>query len=154
MQPVRKRVESGLNDTATDAADIVMVSETAEPALANTPGPRLWEKAREWSGSGRAAIAIRGSAWSIGGYAATQLLRTLATLVLARRFLGPEPFGVVGLVGVLSPAWQCSPNSASWPMSFNTHVVTNPILKHCLLDPSIRGLTIWIVATIAAYPLA
>src|SRR6476661_1697302 len=52
------------------------------------------------SGTGRGATVIRGGAWSIGGYAVTQLLRTIATLTLARHFLGPEPFGVVGLVGV------------------------------------------------------
>ena len=50
--------------------------------------------------SDRTAVAIRGSAWSIGGYIATQLLRTAATLVLARHFIGPEAFGLVGLVGV------------------------------------------------------
>src|SRR3954447_13833537 len=59
-----------------------------------------FDATRAWPGSGRAAVAIREGAWSIGGYAATQLLRTVATLALARHFLGPEPFGVVGLVGV------------------------------------------------------
>src|SRR4051812_37528101 len=60
----------------------------------------VYPSARRWRASGRFGLALRGSAWSIGGYVATQLLRTLATLVLARRFLSPEPFGVVGLVGV------------------------------------------------------
>jgi O-antigen/teichoic acid export membrane protein len=108
-----------------------------------------------WSGTGRAAKAIRGGAWSIGGYVATQLFRTVSTLVLAKHFLGPETFGVVGLVGVFL---------AGLSMFSELGIQANVVQHQRGDDPQFlntaftiqlaRGLTIWFISILAAYPLA
>jgi O-antigen/teichoic acid export membrane protein len=105
--------------------------------------------------AGRGAKAIHGGAWSIGGYVATQLLRTGATLVLARRFLGPETFGVVGLVGVFL---------AGLTMFSELGIVANIVQHPRGDDPKFlntafsiqagRGVLIWLCAAVASYPLA
>lgn len=105
--------------------------------------------------SDRAGVAMRGGAWSITGYVATQVLRMAATLVLARSFLGPELFGVVGLVGIFL---------AGISMFSELGIVSN-IVQHARgEDPRFlntaftiqagRGMLIWILAGVAAYPLA
>jgi O-antigen/teichoic acid export membrane protein len=108
-----------------------------------------------WGLSRRRGLAFRGGAWSIAGYVATQLLRTVATLVLARHFLGPEAFGVVGLVGVFL---------AGLSMFSELGILANVVQHRRGDDPQFlntafsiqagRGLTVWIAAALAAYPLA
>jgi len=105
--------------------------------------------------SGRAAIALRGGTWSLIGYVSTQVLRTLATLFLARHFLGPEPFGLVGLVGVFI---------AGLAMFSELGIVANVVQHPRGDDPEFlhtafsiqagRGLAIWLIAAISAYPVA
>jgi O-antigen/teichoic acid export membrane protein len=101
------------------------------------------------------SIALRGAAWSTLGYGGTQGLRVVATLVLARHFLGPEPFGVVGLVGVFL---------AGLAMFSELGLVAN-VVQHARGDEprflntaftiqAVRGVLIWVVAAGAAYPLA
>src|SRR5687768_15017037 len=75
------------------------VRENSPTALNGSIGRAIWTQAAVGSGSGRTRLALRGSAWSMAGYVATQLLRAGTTLLLARHFLGPEAFGVVGLIG-------------------------------------------------------
>jgi O-antigen/teichoic acid export membrane protein len=109
----------------------------------------------KWGRTGRAAVAIRGGAWSIVGYAGTQLLRTVATLVLARHFLGPEAFGVVGLVGVFLAGLTMFSE-----LGILANIVQHPrgdepkFLNTAFSIQAGRGLAIWIVAALAAYPLA
>ena len=105
--------------------------------------------------SGRAATALRGGTWSLIGYVSTQVLRTLATLFLARHFLGPEPFGLVGLVGVFI---------AGLAMFSELGIVANvvqhprgdePAFLHTAFSIQAgRGLAIWLIAALAAYPVA
>src|SRR4029077_15685871 len=84
-------------DAIVDNGDRQIVDRSfRKRAKAATLG--LWPATSTSSATDRAGIAVRGGVWTLFGYIATQLLRTTATLVLARRFLGPEPFGVVGLV--------------------------------------------------------
>jgi O-antigen/teichoic acid export membrane protein len=117
--------------------------------------PGFWAQTRRWSTSVRGLTALRGGAWSIGGYVATQLLRTVATLVLARHFLGPETFGLVGLVGVFL---------AGLIMFSELGILAN-VVQHARGDDTeflntafsiqaARGLAIWIVASLAAYPVS
>jgi O-antigen/teichoic acid export membrane protein len=116
---------------------------------------RLSTRAKVPFSTSRTAIALREGAWSISGYITTQLLRTVATLVLARHFLGPEPFGIVGLVGVFL---------AGLTMFSELGILTNVIQHPRGDDPEFlntafsiqvgRGFTIWAAAAIAAYPFA
>ena len=47
----------------------------------------------------RLLVAVRGSAWTFAGYGASQLLKLMSILVLAR-MLNPKAFGVMALVNV------------------------------------------------------
>jgi O-antigen/teichoic acid export membrane protein len=104
---------------------------------------------------GRAGLALRGSAWSIGAYAATQLIRTAATLVLARHFLGPEAFGVVGLVAVFVAGL-----SMFSEVGVVASIVQHPrgedprFLNTAFSVQAARGVGIWLIAAAAGYPLA
>src|SRR5215470_17598420 len=105
--------------------------------------------------SERTVTAVRGGTWSLIGYVATQLLRTLATLFLARHFLGPEPFGLVGLVGVFIAGLAMFSE-----LGIVTNVVQHPrgdepeFLNTAFSIQAGRGLAIWVVAALAAYPVA
>jgi O-antigen/teichoic acid export membrane protein len=109
----------------------------------------------KWTSSGRTGIALRGGVWVITGYISTQLLRTAATLILARHFLGPDAFGVVSLVGVFLAGL-----SMFSELGIMTNIVQHPrgddaeFLRTAFSIQAGRGLAIWIGAIIAAYPLA
>ena len=114
-----------------------------------------WARISAWSQQGRAATAIRGGAWSIGGYAATQVFRVVSTLILARHFLGPEPFGIVGLVGVFIAGL-----SMFSEMGLVANVVQHPrgddpqFLRTAFSIQAGRGFIICAVAAMASYPVA
>jgi O-antigen/teichoic acid export membrane protein len=115
----------------------------------------LWAQVRRWAASGRTRLALRGGAWSMAGYIGTQLLRTASPLILARSFLGPEPFGTVGLVGVFL---------AGLAMFSELGIVANVVQHKRGDEPSFlntafsiqaaRGAAIWLAAMLAAYPMA
>lgn len=131
----------------------VSVPSDATPIDVSASG--VWARALAWSRGGGRGAAIRAGGWSIAGYAATQGLRTLATLVLARHFLGPEPFGIVGLVAVFV---------AGLSMFSELGILANVVQHSRGDDPHFlntafsiqagRGLCIWIVALIASYPFS
>jgi O-antigen/teichoic acid export membrane protein len=66
----------------------------------------LLQAVRCFPGMGRTASSdrvltiFRGSTWAMVGYGSSQLLRLVSTVVLARRLLGPQAFGLVALVNV------------------------------------------------------
>jgi O-antigen/teichoic acid export membrane protein len=103
----------------------------------------------------RVATALQGGTWSLIGYVSTQLLRTLATLFLARHFLGPEPFGLVGLVGVFIAGLAMFSE-----LGIVANVVQHPrgddlqFLNTAFSIQAGRGLAIWMIAALAAYPVA
>ncbi len=131
------------------------VIEDSPVGLPPVLSPSLWSKARRWSSSGRPAVALRGGAWSLGGYAATQLLRTVSTIILARLFLGPEAFGVVGLVGVFLAGLNMFSE-----LGILANVVQHPrgdeprFLNTAFSVQVARGMAIWLISVVAAYPLA
>ena len=89
------------------------------------------------------------------GYVATQLLRMGATLVLARHFIGPEAFGLVGLVGVFLSGLNMFSE-----LGLVANIVQHPrgdeprFLNTAFSIQAGRGLAIWLGAILAAYPLA
>lgn len=117
--------------------------------------PDTWSGATVRPGSGRTSLAIRGGAWTIAEYVANQALRTIATLVLARYFLPPETFGVVGLATVF-----ISGLSMFSELGIVINIVQHPrgdtraFLNTAFCIQATRGLVIWIAAAVAAYPLA
>jgi O-antigen/teichoic acid export membrane protein len=135
-------LEPGSVETATSEFSVI------------SPTSRL-ERTRNWARSGRVAVALRGGAWTLVGYISTQLLRTVGTLVLARHFLGPEPFGLVGLVGVFI---------AGLSMFSELGILANVVQHPRGDDPDFlntafsiqvgRGVCIWLACLVAAYPVA
>jgi O-antigen/teichoic acid export membrane protein len=114
----------------------------------------FYSEMRRRATSGRGAIALRGGAWSIIGYIVAQLLRTVTTLVLARH-VGPEPFGVVGLVGVFLAGI-----SMFSELGLVANIVQHPrgdeqeFLNTAFTIQAGRGFAIWGTAALAAYPVA
>jgi O-antigen/teichoic acid export membrane protein len=143
------------SDISLREAEAVITEAETPPELATIGLPGFWTDVRRRCSSGRAVLAIRGGAWSIGGYVATQLLRMGATLVLARHFIGPEAFGLVGLVGVFLSGLN---------MFSELGLVANIVQHSRGDDPKFlntafsiqagRGTAIWLGAILAAYPLA
>jgi O-antigen/teichoic acid export membrane protein len=142
------------SETVLAEPEVMVVDEVAS-AIGGTAVPGLWARATVWVNSGRTAVAIRGGAWSLAGYVATQLLRTVATLVLARRFLGPETFGLVGLVAVFVAGL-----SMFSELGILANVVQHPrgddppFLNTAFSIQAGRGLCIWVASLLGAYPLA
>lgn len=141
-------------DTSLPEAEAVLVEENSVPRLVTPVAPAFWAELKRRSSSGRAVLAIRGGAWSIGGYIATQLLRMAATLVLARHFLGPDAFGVVGLVGVFLSGLNMFSE-----LGIVANIVQHPrgdepeFLNTAFSIQAGRGIAIWGGAVLAAYPL-
>ena len=136
-------------------AEAVIVDEVLLPSVPSDATSGFWAPVKEWIRSRRGGTSIRGGAWSIGGYVSTQVLRTVATLVLARHFLGPETFGLVGLVGVFVAGLGMFSE-----LGILASVVQHPrgddpkFLNTAFSIQAGRGLAIWVAATLAAYPIA
>lgn len=124
-------------------------------ALAGTSAAAKPAESKPSAGGTRTALAVRGGAWTIIEYAATQLLRTIAMLVLARHFLSPEAFGVVGLAMVF-----ISGLSMFSELGLVVNIVQHPrgddpeFLNTAFTIQATRGLIIWTGAAVAAYPVA
>jgi O-antigen/teichoic acid export membrane protein len=121
---------------------------------ANTVEPRLVASAAR-PASTRLRIAIRGGAWSLGGYIGGQLFKTVATLILARYFLGPETFGVLGIVAVFLAGL-----SMFSELGIQANVVQHArgddpqFLNTAFSIQLARGVAIWFAAVAAAAPLS
>ncbi len=105
--------------------------------------------------SDRLATAIRGSAWALCGYGASQLLRVLSTLLLARYLLTPESFGLVALVNVFL---MCLDMFSDLGIEMN--VIQHPrgdeprFLNTAYWIQAARGLLLCGIAMALAYPFA
>ena len=110
---------------------------------------------RELAGSRRMLTVLRGSTWSMVGYAGTQILRFAATLVLARKLLSPQAFGLVALVNVFLGGLDMLSD-----LGLGMDVVQHPrgdepaFLNTAFLIQAGRGAVIWFIATALAYPFA
>src|SRR3954468_21140352 len=137
------------------AESCVFDGDSTAIVLPSFVAPKRWAKIRNWTTTGRSSVAIRGGVWTITGYILTQILRVSATLVLARHFLGPESFGIVGLVSVFV---------AGLSMFSELGIVANVVQHVHGDDPdflntafsvqALRGLAISVVALAAAYPVS
>jgi O-antigen/teichoic acid export membrane protein len=145
----------GASKNSFAEAEAVMVDEGLLPSIPSEAPAGFWTPIKEWTRSSRGVTSIRGGAWSIAGYISTQLLRTVATLVLARHFLGPETFGLVGLVGVFVAGLGMFSE-----LGILASVVQHPrgddpkFLNTAFSIQAGRGVVIWGVAALAAYPIA
>src|SRR6266705_3556248 len=105
--------------------------------------------------SGRLVVAFRGSVWTILGYAASQVLRLVSTIVLARQLLGPQAFGLVALVNVFLTGLDLLSD-----LGIGMDVIQHPrgddpaFINTAFTIQAGRGLVLWVLATALAYPFA
>jgi O-antigen/teichoic acid export membrane protein len=106
------------------------------------------------SETGRSKV-IRGTAWVLGGTAASQALRAASTIILARWFIGPGEFGLVSLVTVF-----ISGLSLLSDLGVGTDVIRHPrgdepiFLDTAFLIQLGRGLSLYALAAVLAWPFA
>lgn len=105
--------------------------------------------------SRRFLTAFRGSAWTVVGFGASQLLRLASTLVLARRLLTPEAFGLVALVNVFLSGLALLSD-----LGIGTDVIQSKqgddpaFINTAFLIQAGRGVLLWMAASALAYPFA
>jgi O-antigen/teichoic acid export membrane protein len=110
---------------------------------------------RSTAASDRIRTAFRGSAWTVIGFGASQLLRLASTLVLARRLLGPEAFGLVALVNVfLSGLALLSDLGIGTDVIQHSRGDEPEFINTAFLIQAGRGILLWIIASALAYPFA
>jgi O-antigen/teichoic acid export membrane protein len=96
----------------------------------------------------------RGTAWSIGAYACSQLLRFAGNLLLTRLLL-PEAFGSMALVNALLQGLQLFSDIGIGPSIIQSPRGDDPnFLNSAWTLQTIRGLLLWLAACAAALPFA
>jgi O-antigen/teichoic acid export membrane protein len=99
-------------------------------------------------------LAFRGAAWTVLGYGAGQVLRLGSSVVLAW-LLFPEVFGLVALVGVLMQGLHMFSDLGIQPSIVQNSRGDDPeFLNTAWTIQVIRGLGLWLLACVAAYPFA
>lgn len=116
---------------------------------------RLVPGARRRGVSNRILLAVRGSAWTAGGYGISQLLRLATQLVLARELLGPQAFGLVALVSVFLSGLELLSDLGIGVDVIQHQEGDNPrFINTAFLIQAGRGVILWGVAAALAYPFA
>ena len=98
--------------------------------------------------------AIRGSIWTLGGYAVSQLFRLGSSIILAR-LLFPAVFGEVALIYTIFTALQLFSDVGIWAAVIQHPRGEDPrFLNTAWTLGVIRGSVIWLVSWIVAFPAA
>lgn len=119
-------------------------NESASAGTSREPGP----------GRGLSKHAVKASVWVIGGFAAGQLLRFLANLVLAR-LLFPGVFGLAALTFIFIQGLQMFTDVGTGPAIVQSARGDDPVFLDTAWTISCgRGVLIWLVACIIAKPMA
>ncbi len=99
-------------------------------------------------------LAIRGSAWTIAGYGASQVLRLGSNLVLTR-LLFPEAFGLMALVYLLVQGLNMFSDVGIQPSIVQNERGNDPtFLNTAWTIQIIRGFALWICVCMLAWPFA
>lgn len=137
-----------------------VITETSSTPVRSSMAQRLIAAGHRYvfpsstSEVGRSKV-IRGTAWVLGGTAASQALRAASTIILARWFIGPGEFGLVALVTVF-----ISGLSLLSDLGVGTDVVRHPrgdepiFLDTAFLIQFGRGLCLYAIAAVLAWPFA
>jgi len=100
------------------------------------------------------SLALSGSAWTLGGYAVSQLVRLGSHLILAW-LLAPEIFGLMALVKVVQQGLGMFSDVGILPSIIRSKRGEDPeFLNTAWTIQVIRGVALWIVACILAWPAA
>lgn len=99
-------------------------------------------------------LALNGSMWTLGGYAAAQLLRLISNVILAK-LLFPEAFGLMVLVTIFMQGIAMFSDIGIVPSIIQNKRGDDPsFLNTAWTIQVIRGVLIWIIACVGAYPYA
>ena len=132
----------------TSTGDITL-SQTITAVVGSAAG------AQPASGQVR-ALAVRGSAWTVGGYGAAQLLRLVCNAVLAYLLAdnGPRIFGLMGLVTVVMQGLEMFSDIGIGPSIVqNKRGDDRAFVNTAWTVQVVRGVVLWLVACAAAVPL-
>ena len=98
------------------------------------------------------SLALKGSAWTLGGYATAQIFRLISNVILAK-LLFPEAFGLMTLVAIFMQGIAMFSDIGIIPSIIQNKRGDDPaFLNTAWTIQVIRGVLIWIVACIGAYP--
>jgi len=104
------------------------------------------------NGSGLFARALRGSAFTGGAYAITQVMRLASNLVLTR-LLYPEAFGVMALVSVVLVGLALFSDVGIGPaISQSARGDDRDFLNTAWTINVVRGIILWLLAIVLAWP--
>lgn len=100
------------------------------------------------------ALAVRGSAWTIGGYAASQAFRLVSSLVLSR-LLAPNEFGLMALANIFVQGLQMLSDLGVGPSIIQNKRGEEPaFLNTAWTLQIVRGFALWGLAAALAWPAA
>jgi O-antigen/teichoic acid export membrane protein len=129
------------------------MSTTTQDTASQSPTEDAPAPPRVASGS-IAAPAIRGSIWTIGGYAAGQLLRLGSNLILTR-LLFPAVFGQMALVFIFVQGLQMFSDVGTGPAIVQSPRGDEPgFLRTAWTIQSARGLVLWLCSWLVSWPVA
>jgi O-antigen/teichoic acid export membrane protein len=110
--------------------------------------------ARALTQSGLVARVMRGSAWVILGYGASQAIRLASNLILTR-LLFPEAFGLMALVTVAIVALGSFSDVGIGPAIAHSGRGDDPAFLHAAFTLQVaRGALLWLGACVLAWPVA
>lgn len=99
-------------------------------------------------------LAMRGAAWTIAGYGASQVLRLGSSLILTR-LLFPEVFGLMALVNIFMHGLQMFSDVGLRPAVIRDRRGDDPAFVNTAWTIQIiRGLVLWGCSCLLALPLA
>lgn len=103
---------------------------------------------------GLRARALAGSAWTIGGYIASQGIRLGANLVL-QRLLFPEIFGIMAVVSVIQQGLAMFSDVGIGPSIIQSKRGEEPVfLRTAWTIQVVRGFTLWLFMMAMAIPVS
>ena len=98
--------------------------------------------------------AIRNSVITLGGYGASSAIRFASNLILTRLLL-PEQFGVMALVTVIITSLYLFSDIGIGPNIIQSRSGEDPTFLNTAWTLQVfRGITLWIIACLAAWPLS
>ena len=99
-------------------------------------------------------LAIKGTAWTIGGYAGGQILRLISNLIITR-LLFPRAFGIVAIVWVLIHGLSMLSDVGIGPNVIRHRAGESPSFLNTAWTIQIaRGWVLWMLSFLIAYPLS
>ena len=107
-----------------------------------------------FNGSTLKALVLRGSAWTMFGHGAGQVIRLIRSLILTR-LLFPEAFGLMSLVWVVMFGLEMlSDVGIASAVIRDKRGDSREFLNTAWTMQAIRGLLLWTAACLIAYPMA